>query len=268
MNFKKFFNFAQKNYFISLFIAFVIFVSFVSFFKILFPSSIYYIYAKVKISKVDFSYAKGLRKGHVEYDLLKRPTAEILGVKYYNVLGTSTSTFDVYLQLKLKTNLNKKTKRYTFKRFPLAIGALVPLEFPTYQMIGGVVDLSEKKPNDKYVEKIITLQKLGAYQKDSPYVFENIKVGDRYFDGTDYVFEVLEKKLNKSVLAVTNNLNAEVYERTVDTTQHIIVKAKVKLKEKNGRLLFAEEQILTPGASMSVVTDNFVFWDYSIINVE
>lgn len=266
MNLKKILNFAKKNYLFSFFSTLIILVSFISFFKILFPSSISYVYAKVKVSRVDFSYAKGLQKGNREYDLLRRPIAEIIGLRYYNSMGTNT--FDIYLTLKLKTSLNKRTKRYVFKRLPLAVGAIIPLEFPTYQIAGLVTGISQKKPQEKYIEKIITLQKSGAYQKDSPYVFNNIKIGDRYFDGTDYVFEVLEKKLNKSVWAVTNNLNAEVYERTVDTTQHIIVKAKVKLKEKYGRLIFAEEQIVTPGSTMSLVTDNSVFWDYSIINIE
>jgi hypothetical protein len=268
MTLRKLIKFSLDNYFISIFLAAIVFVGFVSVYKLFFAKPVY-VYAKVKMgqglwwastAKPAVWFLNSLKKGAVERSLTGKPIAEILSVRYYP--WWTSGQYDVYLTLKLKVSGNKKTEKYNFKRSTIGVGSPIDLEFPKAQVSGTIVELSEEPLKDVFVTKIITLTKKEAY----PWEADAIMVGDKYFDGQDYIFEIIDKKIYDFQEAYS--LSGLYYAAETERKKNITVKVRTKLKQKNNQLIFGEEQILTPGKTINVATANFTFQDYVVGGVE
>lgn len=271
---KRFWKFIIDNYFISVFLAAIAFVTVFSIY-ILFFAKPMYIYAKVKVgqglwwattAKPNIWFVKAIKKGDIETDLMGKPIAEILSVRYYP--WDSSNQYDVYIVLKLRVTGNKKTGKYNFNRSTIGIGAPIDLEFPLSQFSGTIVDLSGKPFKEKFIEKTIYLAKGNGYYKDFSFPYENIIIGDKYFDGVDYIFEVIDKKLQKQIWAVTNSSTGQLIERDAETSQQIIVKAKIKVKEINKQLVYGEDQIVALNRTINIQTTGVPIGDYLITGIE
>ncbi len=256
-----------------LFIAIPVFVVLVIFLNLA-TSKTEYVYAKVKISqgfwwakavKPDIWFTSALEGGAIEKNLLGKPIAEVLEVRYYNTdLGSiNEEKYDIYLSLKLAADYNDRTQKYTYKRSILAIGSPIDLEIPGTQITGTVIDISEQEFDEEYVEKIVYITKKFAY----PWEFDAIIIGDKYFDGTEFVFEVLDKYQTKTA-AISSGYYGTTTSGTTDTISYIVVKAKVKAKLKNNKLFFGEERTIRSGNLLTVATDNYSFAGYIIGRVE
>jgi hypothetical protein len=237
--------------------------------RILFSKTAY-LYAKVRVgqgywwvgARPGYWFLPALKKGEAERSLSGSPLAQIVGVRYYS----SGSIYDIYLTVKLRTNYNKWTKKYYYKRWQVAVGTPIDFEFPQIQVSGNVVDISEKPFKEKYVEKTVHLMGLGSYSVSNPYYYENIKIGDKYFDGEDTIFEVLDKQLKKNIWTVTDD-QAFVHERDVYSVQDVILKAKIKVKQVGNQLFFAEDQVVGFGNNIRVTTPNYGY-NFTIIKIE
>lgn len=271
---KKLLTFARKNYFIPIFVAIVFFVGAFACYKLFFDTSTF-IYVKVKVGqglwwantlKPSSSIANAIKKGDQSYDILGKTQAEVISVRRYPTWGNTQ--YDVDLILKLKVNKNSKTETYTFNRSTISIGSPVEIEFPKADITGTVIDLKEKPFVDKYVDKIILLVNQGGYNKDFPYRYENIQIGDTYFDGEENVFEILDKKLEKNIWTIVNNLNGQIYEQSVSTTQNILVRAKIRVREVDKQFYFGSDYKVNTNASIPFSTPNFYFEAFLIRKVE
>jgi hypothetical protein len=266
--FKKIIRFLIDNYFLSIFFACIAFVALVSFYK-LFISKPTYVYVKVKVGqglwwastqKPSIWFVKNFQKGDQELDLTGRPIAEILSVRYYPWWGSNQ--YDVYLLMKLKVS-KMGSGKYNFKRSAIGVGAPVDFEFPKVQFSATITELSEKPIKESYQEKIIYISKPFAY----PWEYDSIKIGDKYFDGQENVAEVLEKQ-------TTDEANVLVPYKSIipqsffQTRQQIIIKLKLKGQIKDNQFVFAEEQIIAPGKTINLATQNFQFQDYLVAKVE
>jgi hypothetical protein len=265
---KKIIHFLIDNYFLSIFFACIAFVALVSFYK-LFIAKPTYVYAKVKVGqglwwastqKPSIWFVKNFKKGDQELDLTGRPIAEILSVRYYPTY--ISNQYDVYLLMKLKVS-KMGSGKYNFKRSAIGVGAPVDFEFPKVQFSGTIIELSEKPIKEKYQEKTIYVLKSFAY----PWEYEAIKIGDQYFDGQENVAEVLEKQ-------TTDEANVLVPYKSIipqsffQTRQQIIIKLKLKGQIKDNQFVFAEEQIIAPGKTINLATQNFQFQDFVITKLE
>lgn len=266
---KKFFHFALNNYFISIFLAAIAFVVVVSAYKLFFTKPTY-VYAKVKVSqglwwaatqKPNIWFVKAIKKGDAETDLVGKPVAEILSVRYYPWYGSDQ--FDVYLSLKLKVSKNKKTGKYNFKRSTIGVASPIDLEFPSVQFSGTIIDMSDKLSTDLYIEKTVTLTKKYAY----PWEYEAIQTGDSYSDGEETVFTILDKTATE-----TRSLTEDAYGNypvaNPEQKKYIIVKTKIKLRQVKDQLFFGPEQKIVLGKTLNISTNNFTFNDYTVSKVE
>lgn len=274
MTLKKLLKFSIKNYLIVAFIAIVAFVGLVSAYKIFFSEPTY-VYAKVKVGqgfwwantgKPNVWLINSVKKGDKGYSLLGKPEVEVLSVRYYPFWGGSN--FDIYLTLKIKANYNKRTKTYAFQRSTLSIGSPIEIQFPSADVTGTIISISKKPFNGSRKWRIVYLVNPGGYTKDFPYRFENVNIGDKYFDGEEYTFEVLDKKLEKNIWSIANNLNAQVYEREITTTQNIVVKARIKVLEKDSQLYFGEEHRVIINSGVPIATPNFFFEGFAVRKIE
>lgn len=274
MNFKKLVKFICIHY---IFFLIVIVVAFVIFFSVskVFLVEPKYIYVRVKVgqgfwwastAKPTIWFANSIKKGEKQFDLLGKPTAEIEEVRYYPTWGTGQ--YDVFIKLKLKASYNSRSQTYSFSRSTISIGSPIEIQFPSTFITGTVIALSNFPIEDEYVEKIIYLVYQEGYRKDFPYRYDNIKIGDKYFDGSEEVFKVEDKSLENNILSIENNLTAQVFERMVETTQNIIVKAKVKLKNKNGELFYGEDYKVSNNTSVPFSTKDYFFENFVVRKIE
>lgn len=272
MNLSFFFRKLQKlvvrNYFISILALIALFVIVVASIKILFTPQDY-VYARVKIgqglwwaatAKPPIWFVSSLKKGLVQKDLTGSVLAEIMSVKYYPAY--SSNQYDVYVTLRLAATKTKRTGAYDFNRSSIGVGSPIDLEFPETQFSGTVIRLSTKPIVDQYIQKTIYLTKKTA----APWEYEAIKVGDKYFDGGQVVFEVMEKRaLNTSSEASDAYGN---YPAATEMTKYIEIKAKIKVGKVGEQLIYGEEQIVTPGNILNLMVDNYRLTDYLISEVE
>ena len=267
--FKKLYRFLVDNYFLSIFFASIAFVILVSVYKLFFVKPTY-IFVKVKMGqglwwastqKPPIWFIKSLKKKMEEKDLTGKPLTKILSLRYYPWYP-NTNQYDVYLIMRLKVSKIASGK-YNFKRSAIGVGSPVDFEFPQNQFSGTIIELSEKPIKDQLTEKTIILTKRNA----DPWEYDSIKLGDFYFDGKEKVFEILEKKATD-----TQTLTADTFGNYPDINpemkKYIFLKAKIKVKQADNTLLFGEEQVIAPGKTINIATNNLQFSNYVVAKIE
>jgi len=176
---------------------------------------------------------------------VKKPIAEILEVRYYPFYSETQQAedkYDIYLKVKLATNYDKRQEQHIFKRSAIVVGAPIELETLSSQISGTVIEVSNNKFEDEQIEKTVTLINEEGFTANNPYLFNNIKVGDKYFDGEEIVFEILDKKLQRSTLLVSDQFGT-LHTRQSSSVQNIIVTAKIVVQEKDDIMFFGEETL-------------------------
>jgi hypothetical protein len=165
--------------------------------------------------------------------------------------------------LKLAVNVNTKTQKYVFKRSTIGVGSPIELEFPSAQITGSVIEISEAPSKNRLVEKDIILTKKQGF----PWEVEAIKIGDEQFDGEEVVFKITAKQaLATSLIDINPYGNINLGLR--DPRRYITVRGKIKVREKGDLLIFGEEQVVAPGAELSLATKNFVFDQFLVQEVK
>lgn len=249
---KKLFHFIKKNYFLLTFASIIFFVSLLSVYRIYVVKPTY-IYVKVKLgqglwwastSQPPLWIINSITKDKKENQTI----AQIIKVNYYPYFTTGINNqfidqFDVYLYLRLKVTKNNKS--FYFNRSVITVGTPIDLEFLNTQISGTVISLSDKPLIDKYINKIVFLIKKDPFLWE----YEAIKIGDYYFDGENKVFEIVDKEMSENEDVLT-------------------VKAKIKVKEINNQLIFANEKFFNIGKNINIITNNFNFNNYIISKID
>ncbi|KKU04131.1 MAG: hypothetical protein UX88_C0001G0033 [Candidatus Woesebacteria bacterium GW2011_GWC2_47_16] len=259
----------KKNKFSSIliliFLATIAIVLIISLFKTVATQSDY-VYAKVKVSqglwwissqKPGWWFVNSLKKGEEEFDILGKPIAEILEVRYYPTIPFSPeyeTEYNIYVTLKLAVNKNTRTQTYLFKRSQISVGRPIELEFPSTHLTGSILELSEKEFGKEYSQKVVTITKKLAY----PWEYDAIKVGDKQFDGENHVFEVINKNATPTSAFDSDPFgNIQFYTR--ESRRYITVRGTIMVRQRGGELVFGEEQVVKPGNFIYLTTSGFVF---------
>ncbi|MBU0572386.1 hypothetical protein KKH23_01815 [Patescibacteria group bacterium] len=267
----------KKNKYFSiitlLFIAVAVLVASTAFIKTAISESDY-IYAKIKVSQgfwwastqsPNVWFINSLEVGDTEYGLLGKSVAEVLEIRHYPTISYPKyqAQYDIFLVLKLAVSVNTKTQKYMFKRSTIGVGSPIELEFPSAQMAGSVIEISESLPKDELVEKDIIITKKQGY----PWEAEAIKIGDEQFDGEEIVFKVTAKQAFATSL-IDINPYGDVNLGLKDSRRYITVRGKIKVREEGDLLIFGEEQVVAPGGELSLATKNFVFDQFLVQEVK
>lgn len=206
-------------------------------------------------------FLNGLKKGDYESDLFNQKSAEIVSVRYYQQQDfENINKFDMFIVLKLKATITNN--QYFYKRTNLLIGAPINFYFKKTYLTGTIINISENLDN-RYIEKIVKITKKQA----SPWEFDIINIGDKFFDGEDNVVEVIDKKTYPVSLITTDFYGANSF-NYMESRQFIEVTLKVKFKinDKN-QYIFGEEQVIKKGDVANFATNNMIFVGYSIADI-
>lgn len=270
---------SKYNFLVLFFIVFSLIIFLIGLAKYLNDES-NYIYVKIKVGqglwwastdKPNFWFVNSIKKGEKETDIMGRTQSEILSITHYPILAENTENnfpkFDIFVNLKLRAAFDKNDSTYTFKRDKVSVASPIEFQFPSVNITGTVIEISKTLFQYKYVNKTVYLISNQGYLKDSPYFFDNIQIGDKYFNGQENVFEVLDKRLEQSIIIAPDS-SGRIYEQQTQAIQNIIIKAKVKLIEKNGQYFYGEEKIIRNGDQAAFLTNRFNFGDFSIAKIE
>jgi hypothetical protein len=274
---KKFYKLISGNFFIFLVILGAVLAVFISVSKNIF-SKPKYVYVKVKVSqglwwantsRPQIWMVTPLKKGVKQSNLLGEPTAEIQSATYYPWFDAPTSQYNAFMNIKLRVTGSGNRSSYQYNRSAVSVGSAIDFEFPTVAISGTVIELSKTPIEDTYEEKIVELSK--SYALDWEY--EDIMVGDKYFNGENDVFEVIDKS---SIDEFSNILNFDqVYTGSAvsamsfpQVRKRIIIKAKIKVKNKNGYHVFGEEQVVATGKDFYLSLPSVVLNNYRIISIK
>lgn len=264
-------KFLRKQLFISIFIGLILFVGLIVLIKLPFRKSTV-IYATVKLSqgfwwantsKPGIWFLKALKKGDKEFDLIGKPLAEIINIRYYQQMNQELNQFDIYLTIKLYAE-NNGNKGYVFKRTKIAVGSPIDLDFKNSQIAGTIVELNEKLDESVFIEKTIVLTKKFAF----PWEYDAIKVGDKYFDGEDNSLEIIDKRsIDTSI--ISGDTYGNIIPQISEQRGYIIVKAKIKLKKNAfNQLVYGQEQVIKIGSYAYLTTNDTVLADFYIAGLD
>lgn len=273
MNLIKILKILKENYFIFIFSLILFFVISVISKRIFFTKTTF-IYTKIKVGqgfwwaggqKPGYWLAKSINKGDKLTNLGGQSEGEILSVKIYP--WVVFDQYDTYLDVKLKVTSNKKNGKYIFNRNSIGIGSPIELEFPNIHLNGTIINISKTPLNEKFIEKEIILTKQLGYSWE----FDAIKIGDNFNNGEEVVFEIIEKstgQIENILLPQKAGRSYYFKQNNAESRLPIFVKARIKVKESDKELIFAEEQSLIIGKVLNIVTSTFAFNDFVITSIK
>lgn len=154
-------------------------------------------------------FANRFEVGDQEIDALGRTTAEIVNIDRYNISSDRVATF---LDIKLKTTYNSRTKQYTTKGKSLVYGA--PLRFTLSKVtfdsfVTETPQQSKQKEEAKYVTVIARGRGIDTILDNTvePDVYQSIKKGDRIYNSNKTLLaEVLDATLIPAERVTQTNL--------------------------------------------------------------
>jgi hypothetical protein len=231
------------------------------------------IYIKLKVSqglwwantgRPPVWYLNALKVGDKQYDLLGSPIAEITRVRYYPYQKeeVNETQYDVYLTVKLEVDKSSRRGTYSFNRDSVVVGAPIELEFASAHVTGTTMEVSESLFQDEEVDAEVILTKRLAF----PWEYDAIKIGDKYFDGSDNVFEITGKSTSNTSI-ISSDAYGSFSPRTSESLRYITIRAKLKVRSVDGRLIFGEEQEVKPGLPIFVTTPSYEIEKYLISSV-
>jgi len=273
MSITKVIKIIKKNYIIAVFALVLLLVAIVTLGKVFAPAP-KYVYVKVRLGqglwwagtlKPNLWFTSSLKKGEKELNIQGEPTSEVMEVRYYPYKSESSqeTLYNVFITVKLAVNVSRKTEVINYNKYPIIVGAPIEFEFPSTQVTGTIIEVSREPFREEKVEKIVYLAKRFAY----PWEYEGIKIGDKYFDGEEIVFEVLDKS-QRQTFEISSDPFGNLTASNLEPGRYVVVKARIKAVKKGDRLVFGEEQLIIPGSALTVSTSGFDFEKYIIGKVE
>lgn len=271
------FRLIKKNVIISIFLGIIFFTSFIALIKYPF-SKTKDVYVKVKLgqglwwansAQPGIWFLDYLKKGDKELNFSGKPDAEIVRLRYYqqiytNITSNSPNQFDIYLLVKISAT-GDEARGYTFKRTKIAVGVPIDFNFLKTQVSGVIVSLSAKKPDEQYVEKEITLTKRLAY----PWEYDVIKIGDKYFDGEENIFEITGKQALDTQNLVVDNYGNLTAQSETERRKYVTVNAKIKLKKNTiNQYIYGEEQTIKADSYFNLITNNIALTDFYVSEIK
>ncbi len=183
-------------------------------------------------------------RGATEYDVLKRPVAEVLDIVYQGLDNRKVA----WMKVRLKVKRNLLTKTYTFKQTQVQVGKTITIAPNNVSMIGNIVSMEGQKPLWNAKDWVITGKLLRKHQWEA----DALLVGDvmRDNDGKP-VAEVLEKTVEQAQTVTVDWLGNTLLRRDplfVDVT----VKMKIRVQIDGDIAYFNFYQPVQPGQEVEI----------------
>lgn len=212
-----------------------------------------------------FWISESIRVGDKEISYTGEGVAEVIDIDQYE---RESPSYDMYLTVKLKGEVNKKRQKFIYKGNAVEVGAPISLSLNDTALYGQVID--NNVTNGEYIKKymIVTLRKKNAEPWIAEKVIPNIVQINKY-NGT-IIAQVLEinteSALSQLLFTQTNNPNLflEKNTRVID----LVVKVKLFVEQHGDLWYFGGHQIVKTGASLWLYFPDVNLAGVEIQNVE
>jgi hypothetical protein len=193
-----------------------------------------------------------IKVGQVEKGKTGKVIAELIDAENYERGGEESL---IYLTVKVKTIYYKRTNKYVYNdKYNLELGAPIELNLNNIQIAGQIIDNNVPENNypTKYVEVLLRTRQL------QPWTIDQIKPNDKMYNraNNDVVAEIISTKIEDPSLNIAL-INGEKYLQILPDTRvkDLIITAKVKCYQEDGKWYFAGHQNMKIGAFLYFYTD-------------
>lgn len=199
--------------------------------------------------KPDFWLSENIEIGEVEFGVDGSKIAEIIKIESYEA---DKEKVNMYLTVKVKTELNKKLNKYVYKGRAIEAGSLIEFRLPQALVKGVIID--DQVLEDGYEQKQVIVK--GRWQAQKNQLVDKIKVGDKMFDlgGQKAVAEVLKvwvissNKRTTIGFTANNQLEIAANPSLVDG----IITLKLLVEKHDNRWFFAGDQKIKIGQELNL----------------
>lgn len=122
-----------------------------------------------------FWLSENIKVGEVELGVDGTKIAEITKIENFE---RGDEKADIYLIVKVKTELNKKMNRHIFKGRAIEVGSLIEFRFKQALVGGQIID--DQVPENGYEQKEVIIK--GRWQSQEPWRVNQVKIGDKMID--------------------------------------------------------------------------------------
>lgn len=179
---------------------------------------------------------------------------------------------ELYLTLKIQTNLDKRTGLYYFKDKPINLGSIIDLTLNNIELRGQVID--NNVPKDGYQTKYFYV--IARARNLDPWVSEKIVPGIKVYNRStkEVVGEIIKVNFEKSSLQEIKTDNTGKYLTVAsEKNKDAIITLKLKTYQMDGKWFFTGHQDLkidnyTRSSSLYLYTDQLNLYDLEIQNIE
>ena len=185
-----------------------------------------------------------IKKGIVEYDVLKRPLVEIVDVVKHDQDNRSY----VWMKARLRVRKNKLTGKYLFRQSEVHIGKMINIYPNNVSIVANVVGIEGINQFNKESPKLIALE----WRRIEPWRADAIQVGDTMKDSNGKIIaEVLEKKAQVAEESTTDYLG-NILVSPNPLRRDVFLKMKIQTTESEGRFFFSFYQKLETGLELFI----------------
>ncbi len=128
------------------------------------------------------------------------------------------------------------------------------------------MEISQEPIKNRYQTKKVTLYDQYGYYLDSPMLFNSISIGDSYYDGQNTSFKILNKYLGPRLVAFSD-VNGRNITNQLKVNQNIYIDAEILVNEDSGMYFYGQEQRVTPGSNLNVLTNSQDLSRFIIVSV-
>jgi|GEM_PF-4559302 hypothetical protein len=204
---------------------------------------------QIEPSKPPFWLGEKIKQGDKELGVGGEEIAQVLRVENYERGDERT---DVYLTVKVKTELNQKSGKYIFKGKAIEVGVPIELRLDRVFINGQIL-------SDHVFEEVKSKEVIvkGRWRNQEPWRINNIYVGDQMLDmgSNKAIAEILSVWTEKPSLHATINIT---YDRQLEINSSSrwidgVLKAKLKVEEHDSKWYFAGHYQLKVGQHIELI---------------
>ena len=200
-----------------------------------------------------------LKKGAIEYDVLRKPLVEILEVtKFDNDVRKV-----VWMKARIKVLKNIRANSYTFKQQSVAIGKTIIIAPNNISIVANVVGIEGIEQENRKETRIITVKKYKMRQWEA----DLLEVGDVMKDDKGEILaEVLEKKVEPTEFVTTTWLGEPLLKRD-PLWKDVTLKLRILVTVQDNSDYFNFYQFIQAGEAIHIQLSKYIL-DIQILRVE
>lgn len=195
-----------------------------------------------------------LRAGQIEKNPSGKKIAEVVSIENYE---RGDEEAEVYLTVKVKAQLNKRTEKYVFKGRALDLGAPIELKLSNILVLGQIID--DDMPSDGYEQKEIII--VGRWRSQDPWKIQQIKVGDTMTNRAtgEMVGEILDLSTGPPTMTAfifhEDQEGQRLLLKQPSELRDAVVKVKIKVHKQDSNWYFGGHQKVKVGELLWIYTD-------------